>query len=809
MEKSHVRTAAIVILALIMCSMVGCGKDQGTNALPPAPQPPFQKVVQVSGNLQISGNSTLALDELELNTMAATGAIDSQGAFSIGVPECNKQQVMLFNSKATGDPIYLGLYDPLTETVMANDTSTALALALFNPFLIKTDQAMRQEYLNAIKASPGFGELLSLLNAAYDQNAEGALSFDENPLMYQALAELMKEAMETLGQRYALRAPAVPQATAPYIEGAPNTGISFVNPTHVWYAAGIFPDDGQNQSAVVTIDRVEKIVEMHWGWPPVVITEPAETPHALNDGFYRISLYQGYDFSKIAQFQDDPLGRATLYNTVQTVAYLVDLVLGIAKVPDFISLPKYVNISADRAHQFSEAIIKGDMSSFLATFSKWVVDNSEAIAYWYWQDAQNDAATHFMKAAGGILGNVCTVLKVLGFANEQAPFFWDMAFAPHEVTYFITLLGGEITSTERDDPPLAAFIITPPAGIVGTVFSYDASSSSDDFDPLASLSFRWDFEGDGNWDTEWSTDCTATNSYTENGAYQVTLQAKDTHDHISTVSKNLSVGGGAGTASHVKLFRDHISWWRYDAPWNIDATVAVLQNLGFTEGVSGENTYEIISSDQFATGPMVPGEDLVIIANDQDQDFYNRYAAAQVRFNSFVNAGGSLLWEACDEGWQEGSMADAGVELPGGVTIVTYYDYHNYVIMQNLPLVAGLPYELDHNYASHEGFLNLPEGTTVYCTATNGEPTLIEFNFGAGWIIMTGQPLEHQYKYIYGNPDMENLLPRIIAYFTGKNAPGAGLEMARTRSLKAGAASPPMRGQAIPSSSHHKSGAAK
>lgn len=75
---------------------------------------------------------------------------------------------------------------------------------------------------------------------------------------------------------------------------------------------------------------------------------------------------------------------------------------------------------------------------------------------------------------------------------------------------------------------------------------------------------------------------------------------------------------------------------------------------------------------------------------------------------------------------------------------------------------------MDHNYASHESFSNLPNGTTVYCTDSLGTPTLIEFNLGSGWVIVSGQPLEHQYDRIYGQADMEKLLPRIVAYFTGK-----------------------------------------
>jgi len=193
----------------------------------------------------------------------------------------------------------------------------------------------------------------------------------------------------------------------------------------------------------------------------------------------------------------------------------------------------------------------------------------------------------------------------------------------------------------------------------------------------------------------------------------------------------------------------------------------MLENLGFTAG-TGPNTYEIIKSSRMDSVPLIPGKDLVIIANDQNQTFYDNYAAVQVRFTNFVYMGGSLFWEACDQGWAQGSMVKAGVVLPGNLVTDFDYDNNNYVSNPNLPIVAGLPNKLDHNYASHESFSNLPEGTTIYCVNEEQEPTLVEFNLGGGWIIITGQPLEHQYDRIYGAPDMEKLLPRIVAYFTGK-----------------------------------------
>jgi len=278
---------------------------------------------------------------------------------------------------------------------------------------------------------------------------------------------------------------------------------------------------------------------------------------------------------------------------------------------------------------------------------------------------------------------------------------------------------------------------------------------------LYDLEFRWDWESDGYWDTGWSSNYIQTHSYSESDAYVVSLEVRDSHGLTGSATHIINVGGGAGTATHVKLFRDNLPWESY-------ALENMLESLGFSYGTA-ENTYEIIYSDQMPTEPLVPGEDLVVIANDQNQNFYNNYARSQVRFTDFVYNGGSLFWEACDEGWAEGSMATAGIILPGNLITEFDYDFWNYIYDQNLPLVSGLPNSMDHNYASHESFSNLPDGTTIYCINEDYEPTLIEFNFGNGWIILTGQPLEHQYDRIYGSADMEELLPRIVAYFTGKS----------------------------------------
>ena len=751
----------LLFIAFIISLMVfinSCSKDDGGGPTEPVNEPTMVKETR-SGSLKISQGSTLEEDDLEVVTFAASSNINQDGSFSVQANEAEKYQLLFFNSKSSNNPVYLGLYDPLENEVMANDTSTALALTLFNPYLIYTDQVQRNEYLNAVKQSNKFSQLLSLLNNAYQSNANSALDYDTNPEIYQVAAQLMKEALENLGGGRGLKKSSVSIGDPPYIKDAAGEDITFVNPRHVWYAAGVYPDAG-NLSDVATIYRKQTILSFNWGWPPVITTDPEETKYKLGNGYFKLQVTKGGDFAKITQW-NDPVGRATILNSGQIVIYITELIIGHLPIPDFASLPNHFHISAERAYQLSSDIAQKNVEGFLTHFFSLMADNSEEIAYWIWQDTQSNAAHHFLSTAAGIFKKVTFVLELLGYVNEQGPFVWDLVFAPRDITYFVTQTNGTITSTEQNDPPNAEFSITPPAGIIGTIFTFDASSTIDDNDNLNNLEFRWDWETDGNWDTGWNGNYSVTHSYSEEGAFTVTLEVKDSGGLVGSITHNINVGGGAGTATHVKLFRDNL-------PWDSNSMETMLESLGFAEG-TGPNTYEIINSAQMSSVELVPGEDLVIISNDQNQTFYDNYSAVQVRFTNFVYMGGSLFWEACDEGWAEGSILDAGIVLPGNLTTDFDFDYWNYITDQNLPLVSGLPNSMDHNYASHESFSNLPDGTTVYCINEESESTLIEFNLGGGWIIVTGQPLEHQYDYVYGSPDMAELLPRIVSYFTGKS----------------------------------------
>lgn len=758
MKNPSFKFLAVLILSSFL--IFSCSNDKKSDDNPTGPNDDeVIKTEQREGQLNIAEGSTVQTDQMEVVTFAGSSNLDQNGGFDVNAPDAVNYQVLMFNSKTTNKPIYLGLYNPATDKVSASDTSTALALTLFNPNLIYTTQIQREQYLQAVQQTGKFQELLAQLKTVYQTDAENALDYEKNPVIYQLAAQAMVEALESMGG--SLHKSNNILSDPPSIEDVAGDKIKFVNPRHIYYGAGIYRNENTLIN-VATVNRAESLVSFQFGWPPVAFLQPEETEYSLGDGSFKIYFVKGFDFSKIANW-DDPTGRATLLNTGRTIMYVLELIIGVLPDYDIATLPNHISIDVEQGYKLTKAVAEGKAGDFLIGFCDVIYENKEEIAYWLFQETQSNAVHHFLDATTDIFRRLTLVLELLGYVNEQGPFVWDLVFAPREATYYITQQNGVISSTELNNSPTAEFSIDPPAGVIGTTFTYNASDSYDDHDSFSELQFRWDWNGDGTFDTGWSSNHQATHSYSESGAYVVVLEVKDSGGLVGTVTHTLNVGGGAGTATHVKLFRDNL-------PWDSNSMIAMLESLGFTEG-TGPNTYEIINSSQFSTVPLIPGEDLIIISNDQNQTFYNNYAAAQVRFTNFVYMGGSMFWEACDQGWAQGSMASAGVVLPGNIETHFDYDYMNYVTNQNLPLVSGLPSQMDHNYASHESFVNLPDGTTIYCVSESNEATLIEFNLGGGWIIVTGQPLEHQYENIYGNSDMEELLPRIVAYFTGKSLP--------------------------------------
>ncbi len=288
-----------------------------------------------------------------------------------------------------------------------------------------------------------------------------------------------------------------------------------------------------------------------------------------------------------------------------------------------------------------------------------------------------------------------------------------------------------VTALDIVDPAMQTSNISPQAGIADTITVYAPEGNDRTF----TIYFR--DENDG---------------YIFSGRGSSNVSDTDSLISLSILQT------GAQSATRVKILRDNL-------PWDSDALDMVLSDIGLTLGTE-EGQYQVIASDEFDSVSLSAGEDLVIIANDQSQEFYNNYSASQPKIEAFINNGGTIFWEACDLGWARGSIDQSGLDLPGGVEFVSGYEDTNYVASSLYVITSGLDSVLTGNYASHEGFIDLPDGAVVYTRDSRNLPTLVSFAEGNGWVIISGQPLEYNYQ--PGNASTPGaLLPRIIRHVLG------------------------------------------
>ena len=125
------------------------------------------------------------------------------------------------------------------------------------------------------------------------------------------------------------------------------------------------------------------------------------------------------------------------------------------------------------------------------------------------------------------------VLKATSFDNSGSN-------TSDEISIEITEGGASNT------PPTALFTVSPSSGTTSTNFAFDASGCTDNEDPTSNLQVRWDFDGNGSWDTGWDYDKTANHQYGSEGTYTAKLEVKDTEGLTDEYTKSITVSNGGG-----------------------------------------------------------------------------------------------------------------------------------------------------------------------------------------------------------------------------------------------------------------------
>ena len=91
----------------------------------------------------------------------------------------------------------------------------------------------------------------------------------------------------------------------------------------------------------------------------------------------------------------------------------------------------------------------------------------------------------------------------------------------------ILMIPGLFAGCAKNPGPMATFTLDPEEGTTTTEFTLDASNSRDLSTPTDQLLYRWDWEGDGVFDTDYSFQPTVLHIFPLAGETKIILEVTD------------------------------------------------------------------------------------------------------------------------------------------------------------------------------------------------------------------------------------------------------------------------------------------
>ena len=232
--------------------------------------------------------------------------------------------------------------------------------------------------------------------------------------------------------------------------------------------------------------------------------------------------HTGYYYPKLQV--KDPSGRSTTISQELIVTLLDSLIYA-----DFFYSP--------------DSIEANDTVTLDASRSKYLPDSSQILKYsWFFPEqntwtglTEDNTLNHVFTQKG----STEIILKVV---NPESGFYNSCKKT--------------IMVYDENLPPIAKLRASCPYGNVTTQFYYDAWSSIDDRIIPSDLEIRWDFEGDGTWDTPYTKEKTIFHQFQAPGTYNTILQVRDDDSQMSTDFVKLIVSGYSNPTSFIIDPRD-------------------------------------------------------------------------------------------------------------------------------------------------------------------------------------------------------------------------------------------------------------
>lgn len=507
------------------------------------PALPTISVKQVETTSTALVSTSLDLSNYSAVTMLSSNAMDASGQAIIEFAEANKGQTV-FVSGADDEPIGVAYFSQSQiESGTTDITVESLAdgIIMSNPMLIGYVWGDREAILEQIKTTADYDTYTDYIESVLSESPDQLLDEEQYPRVFEDSITLILNAIDTLGgnstqvlktavqpmSRTAMAkssattpSPIIGDDDGPYLSDVSGDNILAVNPTMVFY--GIEADGKETQLISGKTAAFALIFKED--------AEPVEEEFSIGDG--------NFEFSFTKNALNKPGGRlSATANTLKITCMFLD-VISFCPVSN-----KTIEATVELDDSLSNILLMyGD--DFLITNVHDVFDsvidkitdpnnNAElgAITRALYKNADDvDGAVKFFKNAKKVLKTLNKINKAYTFVQKTLPFSWDFVASPIQRSWCITQENGVLDTTTTCSylPPSGSFSYSPSSDIyVGDQISFDASSSTDPIYESTSLEYKWDFNGDGVADTDWSTTDTANHTYSGSGIFSALLYVRN------------------------------------------------------------------------------------------------------------------------------------------------------------------------------------------------------------------------------------------------------------------------------------------
>lgn len=204
----------------------------------------------------------------------------------------------------------------------------------------------------------------------------------------------------------------------------------------------------------------------------------------------------------------------------------------------------------------------------------------------------------------------------------------------------------ELYLNAANKPPFAKFILSIPRGNIRTQFYFTGWTSFDHESLPTSLKVRWDFEGDGQWDTPYDTQKKVYHQYEETGTYYPVMEVIDEGGLTDQYQEEVYVSPYTNETGICFDGRDG----------EIYGTVKIGDQWWFAESVRYEVTRKQYWDDRgyFFWDPWEPWKCLEEYPGYCD--LYGKYyhitsAVDNTHILGEISDGGEVIYEICPRGW--------------------------------------------------------------------------------------------------------------------------------------------------------------